>query len=184
MKKLMMTLAAVLCCGMIVSCNKSNTAQQDQKQDEKEAKDTTPAFIKATFTFYGTEDMVAIADMTGVFNDGTGEKTEPIQTAEWSKTLQAALPATLTFGRTVKLKEGVELSAEKSYTYSRKHGITWVLLNAKGEVITNSGGFDNGGTLSPQTMNGSQIAVILESHRMDATHTYKFDKDGKYLIEE
>ena len=59
-----------------------------------------------------------------------------------------------------------------------------VQVNAKGEVITNSGGFDNGGTLSPQTMNGSQIAVILESHRMDATHTYKFDKDGKYLIEE
>ena len=177
MKKLMMTLAAVLCCtALFNSCNKTNS----QKQEE-EKPDTTPVFVQATFTYYGTDDMFEIADITGIFNDGTGEKSEPVNTVNWTKTVTATLPATLSFGRTVKLKEGIELSNDRGYTYTRNFNIDYVPLNAKGEEIKNMWGNRNS-IISPNTLNGKQLAVILESHRLDVTHTFKFDKDGVLLI--
>lgn len=172
-----MTLAAVLCCAMTTTMFTACGGDDDDSTTPKEQTDNTPAFAEVTFTFWGTQDMLDIADMTVTYNDGTGEKTETVTTANWVKTIKAALPVSFKFGRKVTLKEGVTLSDEQTYSYVNAHYIEYQVLTAKGTKV--KFGTSGSPTGKANSLKGDKINAVITSGRLDASHTYNFDKDGK-----
>ena len=173
MKKILMTLAAVLCCTMTTTVF---TACGDDDDDNTKQPDNTPAYVEMTFTFWGTQDMLDIADMTVTYNDGTGNKTETVTTVDWVKTVKAALPVSFKFERKVTLKEGVTLNEGQTYSYVNGHLVKYSVLTAKG-TIKESG--TSGSTGKSNSLKGSKINDVITSGLMDNSHTYDFDKDGK-----
>ena len=176
MKKIMMTLAAVLCCAMtttvFTACGDDNSTPPEEPKP-----DNTPAYAEVTFTFWGTQDMLDIADMTVTYNDGTGEKTETVTTANWVKTVKAALPVSFKFGRKITLKEGVTLSDDQTYSYTSSHLVDYRVLTANGTRIKS--GTSGNPTGNPNRWEGSKINALITSGRLDSSYTFDFDKDGK-----
>jgi uncharacterized lipoprotein YehR (DUF1307 family) len=152
------------------------TACGDDDDDNTKQPDNTPAYVEMTFTFWGTQDMLDIADMTVTYNDGTGNKTETVTTVDWVKTVKAALPVSFKFERKVTLKEGVTLNEDQTYSYVNGHLVKYSVLTAKG-TIKESG--TSGSTGKSNSLKGSKINDVITSGLMDNSHTYDFDKDGK-----
>lgn len=175
MKKNLMTLAAVLCCAMVcffASCQKnggSSTTPEEQP-------DNTPAAVEMTFTFWGTQDMLDFADMVVTYNDGTGDKTETVTTVNWVKTIKVALPVTFKFARKVTLKDGVTLNDSQAYSYVNAHQVKYSIQTANGKKIKSG---TAGGSGSPNSLKGSKINAVIKEGRLDSSHTYVFDKEGK-----
>ena len=157
---------------MCVSCKKNNA----QQPKEEEQKDETPAAVEFTFTYYATQDMLDFADIQVTYNDGTADKTENGASLEWTKTVKATLPVSFKFDRKVTQKEGVELSTEKTYSYTKNYSANFRILNAKGEKIRNKAYTSSG---SNPAYTGDKIATLLGKNSMDSTHSFDFDKDGK-----
>ena len=176
MKKFMMTLAAVLCCAMTTTVFTACGSDDDDNSTTPEKPDNTPAYAEVTFTFWGTQDMLDIADMTVTYNDGTGDKTETITTVDWVKTVKAALPVSFKFERKVTLKEGVTLSDDQTYSYVNAHQVRYSVMTAKGTKIKSG---TSGSTGNPNSLKGDKINLVITSGRMDTSHSYDFDKDGK-----
>ena len=175
MKKIMMTLTAVLCCAMTTTVFTACGSDDDSSTPEEQSGDT-PAYVEMTFTFWGTQDMLDIADMKVTYNDGTGDKTETVTTANWVKTVKAALPVSFKFERKVTLKEGITLNDDQTYSYVNTHSVEYAVLNAKGKGIKSGTAGSMG---QPNGLKGSTINSVITSGRMNASHTYDFDKDGK-----
>ena len=174
MKKIMMTLAAVLCCAMTTTV--FTACGDDDDDNTPKQPDNTPAYAEVSFTFWGTQDLLDIADMTVTYNDGTGDKTETVTTVDWVKTFKAPLPVSFKFERKVTLKEGVTLNEDQTYSYVNGHLVKYSVLTAKG-TIKESG--TSGSTGKSNSLKGSKINDVITSGLMDNSHTYDFDKDGK-----
>lgn len=154
------------------------TACGDDDDDNTKQPDNTPAYVEMTFTFWGTQDMLDIADMTVTYNDGTGNKTETVTTVDWVKTVKAALPVSFKFERKVTLKEGVTLSDDRTYSYINAFTYDCWVKTANGTTLNF---YSNEGSSKPKPSNqkGSKVNEFITSGRMNKTHTYDFDKDGK-----
>ena len=174
MKKSMMTLAAVLCCAMtktvLTACG------DDDDDNTPKQPDNTPAYAEVTFTFWGSQDLLDIADMTVTYNDGTGNKTETVTTVDWVKTVKASLPASFKFERKVTLKEGVTLSDDQTYSYVNSHQTKYKLTTVNGTEIKSG---ISGSSGQSSNLKGDQLNLVITQGRMDASYTYDFDKDGK-----
>ena len=175
MKKMMMT-AAILCCAMTTTIFTACGSDDDDNGNTQKP-DNTPAYAEVTFSFWGTQDMLDIADMTVTYNDGTGDKTETVTTADWVKTVKAALPVSFKFERKVTLKKGVTLSDDQTYSYINKHQTKYSVTTAKGTTL--KGGTAGALTKEPTSVKGNKINAVITSGLMDASYTYDFDKDGK-----
>ena len=174
MKKIMMTLAAVLCCAMTTTV--FTACGDDDDDNTPKQPDNTPAYAEVSFTFWGTQDLLDIADMTVTYNDGTGDKTETVTTVDWVKTFKAPLPVSFKFERKVTLKEGVTLSDDQTYSYVNSHQTIYKVTTANGTSIK---GGTIGGSGKPSNLKGEQLNLVITQGRMDASCTYDFDKDGK-----
>ena len=177
MKKFMMTLAAVLCCAMTTTVFTACGSDDDDNSTTPEKPDNTPAYAEVTFTFWGTQDMLDIVDMTVTYNDGTGDKTETITTVDWVKTVKAALPVSFKFERKVTLKQGVTLNDDQTYSYINKHQTVYRVTTAKGTTL--KGGTAGALTKQATSVKGNKINLVITSGLMDASYTYDFDKNGK-----
>jgi len=177
MKKILMTLAAVLCCVMTTTVFTACGGDDDDNGNTQKS-DNTPAYAEMTFTFWGTQDMLDIADMRVTYNDGTGDKTETVSTVDWVKTVKAALPVSFKFERKVTLKEGVTLSDDRTYSYINAFTYDCWVKTANGTTLNF---YSNEGSSKPKPSNqkGSKVNEFITSGRMNKTHTYDFDKDGK-----
>ena len=175
MKKFMMTLAAILCCAMTTTVFTACGGDDDANTPEQP--DNTPAYAEVTFSFWGTQDMLDIADMTVTYNDGTGNKTETVTSVDWVKTVKAALPVSFKFERKVTLKAGVTLNDDQTYSYINKHKTIYRVTTAKGTTLKSG----TSGALTKEALNvkGNKINAVITSGLMDASYTYDFDKDGK-----
>lgn len=169
MKKAFILLAATLLCGVFVfsSCQKSG--------GESPAQDKTPAFVQINFSFPVTADLLKYTDMTATYNDGTGEKTETITAEEWTKALKVALPCTLKFKRTTKMKAGVELTSDVTFAYKTGYIYSFTLLNASGADLNKGGAFN---AVASATGKGDKVAELIASGRWDKEYSFSFDKDG------
>ena len=175
MKKIMMTLAAVLCCAMTTTVF---TACGSDDDDNTQQPDNTPAYAEVTFTFWGTQDMLDIADMTVTYNDGTGNKTETVTTVDWVKTVKAPLPVSFKFERKVTLKAGVTLSADQTYAYVNSHETQYRVITKDGTAF--KGGTEGSlGRPSTSNLKGDMLNLVITEGKMDKSYTYDFDKDGK-----
>ncbi|MBP5338787.1 MAG: hypothetical protein J6Z14_05705 [Prevotella sp.] len=175
MKKILMA-AAALCCAMTTTVFTACGGDDDDNGNTQKS-DNTPAYAEMTFTFWGTQDMLDIADMTVTYNDGTGDKTETVTTVDWVKTVKAVLPVSFKFERKVTLKEGVTLSDDQTYSYISKHQTKYSVTTAKGTTLKSG----TAGALTKQTtsVKGDKINLVITSGLMDASYTYDFDKNGK-----
>jgi hypothetical protein len=175
MKKIMMTLAAVLCCTMttvLTSCG------DDDKESEKTKKDQTPAYVQMTFTFKATEDMLEYCDITVKYNDGTGEKTESMTSTEWKKTVKAALPATISFSKTTTLKAGKDATTTDKIAYNRGYGYRYDILNAQSEDLNISGSYAS----NPSSfIKGSLFPDAVNEGTFDKTFSYSFNENGEMV---
>ena len=177
MKKFLLLIAAILCCAMTTTVFTA-CGDDDDDNGNTEKPDNTPAYAEVTFTFWGTQDMLDIADMTVTYNDGTGEKTETVTTVDWVKTVKAPLPVTFKFERTVTLKENVTLSADQTYAYVNNHETQYRVLTKDGSVL-NAGTKGSLGRPSTTNLKGDKLNLVITEGLMDKSYTYDFDKDGK-----
>ena len=172
MKKFLMTLAAVLCCAMMTT---TLTACGGDDSNTPEEPDNTPAYVEMTFTFWGTQDMLDIADMTVTYNDGTGAKTETVTTKDWVKTIKAKLPASFKFERKGDLKAGVTLSNDQNYSFTTSHYVQYKVLTANG--TTRKSG-TAGSIGKPNSLSGDKVSYSITSGQLNSSYSYDFAQDG------
>lgn len=169
MKKTMTTLAVVLCCAsLLVSCNKSDSS--------KDQPDTTSAFVQMTFSFSATPDMVTYTDMTVSYEAGNEKNSENMTSTDWSKTVKVNLPCTIKFSRTVAVKDGAQLTSDKTFAYTTGYGVSYNFLNAAGEQIKRGG---IAGTSASGSGKADKVGELINNGRLNSEHVYSFDKDGK-----
>ena len=171
MKKTLMTLAAVLCCAsLFTSCQKGNNASSEENKP-----DNTPAFVELGISMPATQDMLSYANTVLFYNDGTGEKKETLSSTSWAKTLKVALPCNISFGRTITVKDGVELTKDKQFSYSSGCYVTYNILNSAGAKVKAGG---TSGSTSTASLTADKVATLIEKGSLNETHSYSFDKDG------
>lgn len=169
----MMTLAAVFCCAMMTTTLTACGGDDDSSSEEQSG--NNPAYVEMTFTFWGTQDMLDIADMTVTYNDGTGTKTETVTTKDWVKTIKAALPVTLKFERKGDLKKGVTLNDDQNYSFVTSHYVKYSVLTANGATKK----FGNAGsTGKANSLSGNKVSSAITSGQLNNSYSYDFDKDG------
>ena len=164
----MRTLAAVLCCtALFTSCQKPNASEENKP-------DNTPAFVEVTLSCPATQDMLTNTDMVIFYNDGTGEKTETVSALDWSKTMKIALPCTVSFGRTVALKSGVEMTKDVHFSYSTGFLVSYKILNASDVQL----GRGTSGATNNANFTADKVALLINDGKLNETHSYSFDKNG------
>lgn len=182
MKKLTFALAAALCCttttAVFNACSNNNkpAASLNDATPAIAQKDTTPAFVQMDFTFDATQDMLDYCDIVVKYDDGTGEKSETVETAQWSKSVKVALPATVTFSREVTLKAGKDASTTEKIAYTNGYNLNYSIQNANGEDLGKSGNTFSGSTLS---LKGSKLAEAVGKSLFNKNYTFTFDESGK-----
>lgn len=174
MKKLMITLAAILCCAtMFNSCKKA-----DSKQEEKV--DDSPAYVLMSFTYVATDDMIKYTDMKVTYLDqDNAEKTETVTSTEWTKVVKFPLPAELKFDRAISWKPDAknQILEDELYSYIVKTKIQFAVVSASGKEIRSQS--TNVGDLgSPTTLKGKKF-VLVDWGKLSSTNHYSFDKEGK-----
>jgi len=167
MKKVILTLAAVLCCAsLFVSCKKG---------DNPDTPDTTPAFVEMTFSFYATQDMINYTDMLVSYEAGNEKNSVNQENLEWSKTVKVNLPCTIKFGRTITVKDGAQLTPDKNFAYTTGFGVSYNFLNAAGQQVKR-GGIASSSVSS--SMKADKVAVLINNGTLNSEFVYTFDKDG------
>lgn len=172
MKKYLMTFAAVLCCAMAATMFVSCGDDDDNGSTDK----NKPAGVVVTTTFYVTQDMLDYCTVCATYDDGTGAKTDTITSTSWTKSLTAKLPTTLTFKRTVTLKEGKDMASATTITATRLYTRSYSLVNAAGEGIGQSKSFSGGESVTSRRP--ATIAQKITQGLFDKTLVLTFDADG------
>lgn len=131
MKKILMTLAAVLCCSALFSsCNKLDP-------DKPKTPDQTPAAAVMDYKFTVTDDLLSAFTLTVEYYDATGAvKTETMTSKEWTKTVKTSkLPATLGARLKIKLKSGFDSSKEGVFSAKHTLGYGYYVVNKSNEKL-------------------------------------------------
>ena len=142
MRKILMTLAAVLCCAaMLSSCGKVDPGQP-------EAPDTTPVAAVMDYKFTVTDDLFNAFTLTVEFYDAAGTvKTETMTSKEWTKSVKTTkLPATLGARLKIKLKDGFDSSKDAAFSAKHYYGYKYNVVNKSNENLGSTvlGGSEGG----------------------------------------
>lgn len=173
MRMFMMAFAAVLCCAMAASVF---TACSSSNDDDNKDSGSKVGGVMVYVGFTESEDVLKYCDVSVVYNDGTGEKSETITKANWSKTLTVTkLPATITFKKTTVLKAGVDVSSISTFKYSTVYSSGYCQTNAAGTALTTLHANSFGGT---KTIAGSKVTEALNGGSLNKTVTFTFDANG------
>lgn len=190
MKKILMTLAAALCCTMIsalfASCTKAG------------ADDNTPATVEikgigARYLIGVTEQMAQLCDYTityyGIDGQLTTEQatwTTKDGTATWTKDVSSnKFPAIFGVKVSVKVKEDAELEGvmiDNIYPVSNLLYVQGVTIDAK--IAWEQTVSFTGGATTHASTSGEKLAAYTEAwerHGGVLNATYSFDKDGKQV---
>lgn len=180
MKKILMTLAALLCCWVTITVF---TACGDDDDNTPRADDTKPAKIAMVFHFLNTPEMVENFNIEYSFSNGLDvNKTVTLNdvTLEADKsfkvTLAANLPCTLKFSRKVTLKNSI--TEMPTFSYTKKISCIYGLYNAAGKQVLTSATVDTGASSS---LNGEKVTKLVEAGSLDYEHVYTFDANGNQL---
>ena len=151
MKRLFMTLAAVTCCAMISSVFTACGSDDDKDSDNGKA----VAAVMNYMVDVG-DDMFAALDLTIEYYDANGiVQTETLTKKDWTKSVQAKLPATFGIRLMVKAKEGVDYASLEKFTESYTYSYSVYPVNASGTVL---GGGKSGSSHSSLDIPGSKVA--------------------------
>jgi len=171
MKKVILTLAAVLCCAsLFVSCKKSDPSGGQP--------DYTPAFVEMTFGFNATPEMVNSTEMVISYEAGNEKNTVTQSSESWSKTVKVNLPCTIKFSRTVSVKDASQFTPDKTFKYTTGYDVSLQILNAAGEIVKTGGVI---GTSASGSGKADKVAEIINKGLLNLECTYSFDKDGNVV---
>ena len=185
MKKVLMTLAAVLCCAMtttvLTSCN------SDSSNDDG-AYDKTPKYMMMEFYIDNTEDMLKYCTIELTIEDQQGNKKSTVLTSEYVDANYIAyasangeLPTTFKFSRKVTLKQSIDNL--ESFKYTTRTKAEYGIFNAAGYQI-GIGETDVVGEVG--TVQGAEVAnfaQLINQGVLDYTRTFKFDEKGILIPE-
>ena len=152
------------------------------KEEEKQDPNSVPVYVRMCFTYYATESMIEYCDIIVKHNDGTNEKTDTIKAhewkesddltsiLEWSDTIEATLPAVLSFTRIIKLRD-----SSTTPTWTSNYSYKSVALNANKDTLPIS--------YSQDTYSNIFDYDAISNNGLDIdTHVFYFNKDG-YLTD-
>ena len=183
MKKMMMTLAAVLCCAM--STMMFTSCGSDDEPVKEPAEDKTPAKVAMKFAFYQTEDMLNYCNVVITYDDGTGKKSVTLTKdnvnaqLSWEKTVASdRLPAVITFSRKVTLKQSID--ELERFSFTRGYYYMYEFYNAANKDL-GLGALSNNS--SSQSGNGAKVAEYINQGKLDHTYTFTFNKKGEMDID-
>ena len=179
MKKVLMTLAAVLCCAMTTTVF---TACSDDKNDDA-ANDKTPKYMMMQLYVDNTEDMMKYCNIEMTIEDPKGNKKTSVITLDYvdaNYTCYASasgdLPTTFKFSRKVTLKQDIDNLEE--FDLTTRTTSAYGIFNAAGYQIS-AGETPVVGTAS--TAKGAQAAELINAGVLDSTRTFKFDEKGNLI---
>ena len=153
MKKMMMTLAAVLCCAMTMTVF---TACGSDDDDKSEPASDKPVAAVMDVTLSVGDDMFDKATLSVEYYDANGKvQTETLTKKDWTKSVKAKLPATLGMRLMVKSKDGIDYASLQKFTESYAYSCTVYPVNANGTAL---GGGKSGGTQVNLDIPGSKVA--------------------------
>ena len=174
MKKVLMTLAAVLCCAMTTTVL---TACSTDSSNDDGANDMTPKYVMIQFDMDNTADMVRYCDIEVTFEDEQGNDTNYIAYA----TASGELPTTFKFSRKVTLKQSIDNL--ESFKYTTRTKAEYGIFNAAGYQI-GIGETDVVGEVG--TVQGAEVAnfaQLINQGVLDYTRTFKYDEKGNLIPE-
>ena len=185
MKKVLMTLAAVLCCAMTTTVLTS--CSTDSNNDEG-ANDKTPKYVMIQFYMDNTADMVRYCDIEVTFEDEQGNKqSAKLESGNFDTnymayaTANGVLPTQFKFSRKVTLKQSIDNLEKFDYTTRTKaeYGIfnaaRYQIAYDETDVVGDAG-----------TAKGAEVAnfaQLIKQGALDYTRTFKFDEKGKLIPE-
>ena len=185
MKKVLMTLAAVLCCAMTTTVF---TACSTDSNNDEGANDKTPKYMMMEFDIDNTKDMLDYCTIELTIEDQMGNKKSTVLTSEYVDanyvcyaTANGELPTTFKFSRKVTLKQSID-NLEK-FDYTTRTKAEYGIFNAAGYQI-GIGETDVVGEAG--TAKGAEVAnfaQLINQGVLDYTRTFKFDEKGNLIPE-
>jgi hypothetical protein len=181
MKKMMMTLAAVLCCAMTMTVFTACGSDDDDKPSD----DNKRAKVGMIFDFQITDDMLKYCDIEISINNGAGQSDKKMVEASdikdglFTAKLSAPLPANLTLTRTVKMKADVDLTGVETIKYMRGYQYIAAYYNAAGQYLENDRHISYASlNLNPSSARVDKFEELVNNGSLDKTFSYTFDKNG------
>ena len=179
MKKLKMTLAAVLCCLLTSTLFTGCVKNEDD--------DKTVSYAALVFYLQNTSDMLSYCDVEVTYGDGKEEnkttavtKDNTLYDLSWGGTLvPSKLPYTVTFTRKVTVKADAELEKKDKFVYSRGYMYTTGVYNAAGSLIKQTGTETKAEEL---TVTGATAAALIAEGKLNQTFTFAFDEKGEVTV--
>ena len=170
MKKVILTLAAVLCCAsLFTSCKKDSSGSDTPSA-------STPAYVVMTVKIPCTANMLDYTNMSISYEAGNEKNTETVTGSSWSKEFKVKLPGTISVSRAVTLREDKTIPAEESFSYTKGYSVSWKFQDENGKDVKTGGVASIGNTTSGK---GAKVQEMIEQGRMNISLNYSFDKDGK-----
>ena len=175
MKKLTMTLAAVLCCAaLLTSCGKNNPSQPDTP-----AQDTTPVSAVMDYSFTVTDDLFNAFTLTVEYYDAAGTvKTETMTSKEWAKTVKTdKLPATLGARVKIQLKDGFDSSKEGVFSAKHSYYYAYYAVNKSNEKVSKTTSYSGDGGVD---MKYEKVPAYADSYLDKPIMKFRFNfaEDG------
>lgn len=195
MKKMIMTLAAVLCCAMtttvFIACGDDDEdIATPQTPNEQKETAKVPVYAGVQYKVNNRADMLKYLDVVVKYSDGVKEYSSPVLTEELvepnydykTPVLLTTLPAHFTIWREVKVKEAFQDSVKnlKTFDFTNYIDYGYALYDADrkmiGSIIEGQFGFIH----TPGNQNAEMVSNFLSKldYNFGKVFELNFDKDG------
>ena len=178
MKKIMLTLAAVLCCAMtttvLTACGGSDDSGDVPGPDKTPVAGVIKAGIKVS------EDMLKYLDLTVEYYDANGSvQKETMDKTEWSKEVKAKLTAKLGARLLMKLKDGVDVSNLTNTTFAYSYSYRCAAVTSSNEEVGEA--LISNPSFSATVTNSEKLSEFINKHKDDGLIRFLFILDGKTI---
>jgi len=172
MKRLLATLAAIVCCSMISTVF---TACSDD-DDNNSGDNMKPVAAILYYNMNVGDDMFAALDLTIEYYDADGKlQSEKMTAKEWEKNIRTQkLPATLGARLKAQLKAGFDVTSGEKFIAEYGYGYWGGAVNAAGEAVSTPAVNTSAHRM---TMRVGEIAEWLERHP-DGIVKFKWNIDA------
>jgi len=153
---------------------------QDENKESVEPAQPVPDKVRMSFTFDATDDMLRYLDITVVYDDGTGERSECVVANQWSKSLTVKLPATFTYKYEARVKADLydTMAAAEAISFTRHYSYAYDIIDVSGAVIPGMGR-EHSSSHPTHSGVGARVAERYNEGNFDKTYTYTFDANGR-----
>ena len=134
MKKILMTLTAVLCCSMTTTVFTACGSDDDDKDAPKPVVDNSPVAVVMNYEVGTTQATLNIMDIVIEYYDADGKiQNEALTQESWKKTVQHKLPATVGLHMKAQLKAGFDPDGSEEVKISFERSFNGYTLSATGD---------------------------------------------------